>query len=433
MNTEVEGLAIASDATSATPPGRTPLSGASRDQIGVASACLIGNLISPTPIIYGPIGLFLIPIAQEFGWPREQVSGVLGPFAFATALAYPFIGRLADHYGPRRLIQLGNIAFGCCVLALGFSQPSALLFYGLFALIGAVGSLPSSMMYTRVVSGWFDKTRGAILGVTAGLGNGVGATIMPIVALILMTWFGWRGAFIGLGVLVLAIGIPVLALFLKEPPTGRATPAAPAAPLEGLTLPQAAKTPIFWLILAAICLCAGCLTAVMAHIVPILTDRHIPVAQSTLVVSVFAMVTAVFQIIVGFLLDRAGSPKLVAPLYLAAVAGMLLLELGSSMPVYVLGGALMGVGMGTEYGALPFFISRYFGLRRFGAIAGVMYSAVIVAQGITPYLMDVDFDRHKSYLLGLHIVDGVLIAGATIVALLPRYAATRRLWQAAAA
>jgi MFS family permease len=431
VNTEAEGLAIAGEANPSS--GRGLLSGTSRDQVSVASACLIGNLISPTPIIYGPIGLFLIPISQEFHWPREQVSGVLGPFAFVTALAYPFIGRLADHFGPRRLIQLGNLAFGCCVIALGFSGPSALMFYGLFALIGAVGSLPSSMMYTRVVSGWFDKTRGAILGVTAGLGNGVGATIMPIAALVLMNWFGWRGAFFGLGALVLAVGVPVLALLLKEPPTNRATRSAPAAPLEGLSLPQAARTPIFWLILAAICLCAGCLTAVLAHIVPLLTDRHVPVAQSTLVVSVFALVTAAFQIIVGFLLDRAGSPKLVAPLYLAALAGMLLLELGSSMPAYVLGGALMGVGMGTEYGALPYFISRYFGLRRFGAIAGVMYSAVVIAQGITPFLMDVDFDHHKSYLLSLHVVDAVLIAGATIVALLPRYAATERLWPAAAA
>ena len=423
---DLEGVSIEPSAT----PAPSPLAGASRDQIGVAFACLMGNLISPTPIIYGPIGLFLIPISHEFGWPREEVSGVLGPFAFMTALAYPFIGRLADHFGPRRLVRLGNIAFGCCVVALGFSLANPIVFYGLFALIGAVGSLPSSMMYTRVVSGWFDKTRGAILGVTSGLGNGVGATIMPLAALALMTWFGWRGAFIGLGVLVLAVGVPVLGLFLKEPPTGRAMTGAPATPLEGMTLPEAARTPIFWLILAAICLCAGCLTAVMAHIVPILTDRRVPIAQSTLVVSVFALVTAAFQVIVGFLLDRAGSPKLVAPLYLAAVAGMLLLEFGSSLPVYVLGGALMGVGMGTEYGALPYFISRYFGLRRFGAIAGVMYSGVIIAQGVTPYLMDVDFDHHRSYLLSLHVVDAILIAGATTIALLPRYRATERLWRA---
>jgi MFS family permease len=428
VNTKGESAAIPGDGAGAADRGAS--TGASRDQIGVASACLIGNLISPTPIIYGPIGLFLIPISHEFGWPRERVSGVLGPFALVTALAYPFIGRLADHLGPRRLIRFGNVAFGLCVIALGFAQPNVILFYGLFALIGAVGSLPSSMMYTRVVSGWFDKTRGAILGVTAGLGNGVGATIMPVIALVLMGWFGWRGAFIGLGLVVLAVGIPSLMLLLKEPPTTRATPAASTERLDGLTLPEAARTPTFWLMLAAIGMGAGCLTAVMAHIVPMLSDRHIPVAQGTLVVSVFAMVTAAFQIIVGLLLDRSGSPKLVAPLYIVALAGLLLLEFGSSLPVFLLGGALMGVGMGTEYGVLPYFISRYFGLRRFGAIAGVMYSAVIIAQGITPYLMDVDFDRHKTYLLSLHVVDVTLVVGAAILAALPRYGATKGRWKA---
>jgi MFS family permease len=98
--------------------------------------------------------------------------------------------------------------------------------------------------------------------------------------------------------------------------------------------------------------------------------------------------------------------------------------------MFILGGALMGVGMGTEYGVLPYFISRYFGLRRFGVIAGVMYSAVIVAQGITPYLMDVDFDSHKTYLLSLHIVDVTLVLGAAIIAALPRYVATKGRWKA---
>jgi MFS family permease len=97
--------------------------------------------------------------------------------------------------------------------------------------------------------------------------------------------------------------------------------------------------------------------------------------------------------------------------------------------VLVLGGALMGVGMGTEFGVLPYFISRYFGLRWFGMIAGVMYSAVIIAQGITPYLMDVDFDHHRSYLLSLHVIEAVLVAGAALIAALPRYAATMALWK----
>ena len=99
----------------------------------------------------------------------------------------------------------------------------------------------------------------------------------------------------------------------------------------------------------------------------------------------------------------------------------------------VLGGALLGIGMGTEFGALPYFISRYFGLRRFGMIAGVMYSGVIIAQGVTPLLMDIDFDHRRSYLLSLHVIEIVLVANAAMIACLPAYKATMARWKAVAA
>jgi MFS family permease len=429
MNSEVEAAALPAAPT----VGAGPPEHVSRVQVGVVLACLLGNMVCTTPIIYSPFGLFLVPIAQAFDWPRARVSGVLTLLALVTALAYPVVGRLADRHGPRRLILIGNLALGLGVIALGLSTPNVVLFYSLFGLIGVAGAMPSSMMFTRVIAGWFDKTRGSMMGITGGLGNGIGATVMPFVALLLMTRFGWRGAFFGLGALVIAIGLPTNLFLLKEPPVAR--PAHPTAPaeLEGMSLPQAAGTFIFWLMLTAIGLGSGCLTAVLAHVVPILTDRHFPVGQATAVVSVFAMVTAGWQIVVGWLLDRTGSPKLVAPLFLVSVAGLLTLEHGTSLPVLILGGALMGIGMGTEFGALPYFISRYFGLRRFGVIAGVMYSAVIIAQGVTPLLMDMDFDRRHSYVLSLHVIQAVMVAGAAMIACLPAYRATMARWRTATA
>jgi len=402
-----------------------------RDQVGVVIACLIGNIVSPTPIVYGALSIYLVPISRDFAWPREAVSGVLTLLALMTACAYPLVGRIADRFGSRPPILAGIVAFGACVTALGFSNGGVLAFYGLFALIGAVGSLPSTMMYNRVVSAWFDERRGAMLGITSGLGNGVGATIMPFIALGLMSAFGWRGGFMGLGAIVILIGFPVVFFGMKEPAAAELTTAAPVLP--GMGLSQAVRTSSFWLTLTAIGLGAGCLTGVMAHIVPILTDRRFPVAQATLVVSVFATVTAIWQIVVGWLLDKTGSPKLVAPLYIVSVIGVVVLERGTGLPALVASGALMGIGMGTEYGVLPYFISRYFGLRRFGAIAGIMYSAVIIAQGITPYLMDVDFDHHRSYRLSLHVIQALVVLGAAIIACLPVYAKTKALWVVAAA
>jgi len=419
------------DPAEPTSPGRVgdgDVARTRRAQMSVALACLIGNAISRTPVLNSPFGLFLIPIAHEFRWPRERVSGVLGLLAVVSALTLPVIGRWADRFGPRRLILFGSLGFGVCVIALGFSTPNFFLFYALFGLIGIFSSLPSTMMFNRVISGWFDKTRGTMLGLSAGGGNGLGATIMPFAALILMKTFGWRGAFIGLGAIVIVTGFPTFLLLLKEPPLADRGGIPSGGDVVGMTLAQAVRTRSFWQTLIAIGIGAGGLTAVLAHVVPILLDRGFPAQQGVLVVSVFALVGAGGMIVVGWLLDRIQSPKIVAPLYLIAVAGALALEHGATLPALIAGGAMMGLGLGAEFAALSYFIARYFGLRRFGMIAGVMYAIVTITQGITPYLMDVDFDHNKSYRLSLHVIEAALVVGAVIIACLPRYAATATLW-----
>jgi MFS family permease len=87
----------------------------------------------------------------------------------------------------------------------------------------------------------------------------------------------------------------------------------------------------------------------------------------------------------------------------------------------MLGGALMGIAMGTQYGALPFFIARYFGMRHFGVILGVMYSGVMAAQGITPVLLDAAFDALGSYRAAIIVAGTCLSVGALLLLMLPRY------------
>jgi MFS family permease len=425
MTGDIDVAPAASEATAPNPAAAR----ASRAQVAVVLACLIGNVISPILVVRGSFGLFLIPISHEFHWPRERVSGVLGLLAIISALTFPLVGRIADQFGPRRPILFGTVVGSACVVGLGLATANVWLFYGLFALVGTFSTLASTMMFNRVVAGWFDKARGAMLGVTSGLGNGVGSTLVPVGALVLMRAFGWRGAFFGLGAIMLAVGIPTMLWLLKEPPIvagGRTTAHTAAA---GMSLAEAARTRSFWQVLVAIGLGAGCLIAVLAHVVPLLSDRHFSRGQGVLVVTVFAMVGAGWTIATGWLLDRVASPKVIAPFYLIALAGVLALDRGATLPMFVAGGAMMGVGLGAEFGALSYFISRYFGLRWFGVIAGVMYSAVTVAQGVTPYLMDVDFDRHGSYLLSLHVVEASLVVGAAMIAFLPRYAATAASWR----
>jgi MFS family permease len=384
--------------------------------VGIVVAATTGNLVGITAAIMATIGVFLVPIATEFGWRRASVSGVLALIALINATLYPFVGRAMDRFGSRRLLIGGNVLLGFSIILLSMANGSITQFYLLFGLIGVAGSIAGSAMYCKVVSNWFDARRGLMLGVTAGGGNGVGATIMPIVAGLLVSHYGWRSAYAGIGGLVLLIGFPILFLFLHDAPPHAAVAAAPA---EGLTLREAVQTRAFRLMVVAVAAGAGGMTAVFTHVVPMLNDHGVSLTEATGVVAVFALVTAAWQMVTGALLDKFRSPGIIAPMYGTAIVGLLLLEFGNGTAAIMAAGALLGIGMGAEYGALAYFVSRYFGLKHYGSIIGALYSVVILAQGITPGLMDMSFDRTGSYAVASLAIAGALAVGMVLLSFMP--------------
>ncbi len=411
-------------------------------QAGVLVACTVGNMFSLTTAVTTVFSLFLAPIAHEFRWPRATVSGVLAMLAVIGVVVSPISGRLADRFGPRRVILVGQVLFAPAIALLALASGSVWQFYLLFALVGLLGSIPSPAAYTKMVCEWFDRARGAALGVMGGVGNGVGAALLPFIAVRLLERYGWRGAWLGDALVVFALGFPIMAVLLRdarrpskhlsqrerEGPAPKAWEgeglrshqAATATDPPGLTLAQALRAPTFWLILIAIALGAGCVTAVFVHVVPLLTDRGFSARLATNVLITFALVTSVWQVVVGALLDRTGSPRIVAPMYLCAIAGLLLLTFAPTPAGLYAGGALLGVGLGAEFGALPYFVSRYFGLAAFGTISGLMYSVVILSQGVTPVLMDAVFDATGAYRLAIYGVCTLLLLSAALLLLLPR-------------
>ena len=393
-------------------PGKPSLS----RPAGVVVACTVGNAVSVTPMVYTVFGLFLIPIATEFDWSRAAVSFVLFIIAVAGAISYPIVGRLIDRYGARPVILTGNVLFAASVASVSLVEASRFQFYTAYALIGISAAIPSSVMFTKVIAGWFDERRGLFLGIVGGLGNGVGAALSPLFVFALISSYGWRAGFQGIGAAVILIGFPVLYLLLRDPP--RDTVRSEREALEktqGLTLAEALKTPTFWIIMAAIALGAGCMTAIFAHVVPMLLDRGVPAGQATTVLATFSLVTAGWQIGMGYMLDRIPKPWIAAPFYLLALCGLLLLESTSSYPLLLLSGVLMGLGLGTEYGVLPYFLSRYFGTRHYGAISGSMYGVIVLTQGLTPFLMDLVFDITGTYDPAIIVICIGLVLGAILI------------------
>ena len=86
---------------------------------------------------------------------------------------------------------------------------------------------------------------------------------------------------------------------------------------------------------------------------------------------------------------------------------------------------LVGLGQGAEFDILPYAISRYFGLRAFGAIYGSIFAAVTLGGAIGPLVMGVSFDATGSYSMALILFTVASFTAAGLMAWLGPY----RVWE----
>jgi MFS family permease len=386
----------------------------------------VGNMLGVTPTVTAIFGLFLVPISQEFGWSRAAVAGAFTALSIGCGLMYPVAGRMADRLGVRPVLVGGYGLLGLAILGLSVAPANHAVFYALFGLAGLIGALPSNMLICKLLAEWFEEGRGFWMGLTGGVGNGLGAAIMPVLAAILMAHFGWRGAFRGVALVVLLVGAPIAFFTLKPRRRSKGANVLDEALLEGVSLSGAIRSPTFWLILSTVPVAGGSLTAIFANTVPILAAQGLSLANATAVVVVFALICTVWEPLVGHLLDRSDRPRLVAPFYLCAAAGLIVLTVCHSAPWLMAGGALAGIGLGSEFSVLPFVLSRYFGLKDLGAISGLAFMGVLASMSIAPIGLNLAFDRIHSYSVPIYVVAALLIYNAIVFVILKPYSASKR-------
>ena len=287
----------------------------------------LGLVVGNGPIILFTFGVFLKPIVTEFGWKRGTVASALTISQAVGALATPFVGKLVDRWGVRRVTLPFIVAFAVSTAAISRTSASPAIFILLYGICGLAGAGQSPLNYAKAISTWFETKRGIALGIAMG-GIGIGTALDPQVARVLINYFGWRGAYVGLGIMTLALAFPAVALFVREPDRNsvddrKVLSAAgynhhSTASIPGMAASEALKSFRFWFVLTAVFLVATSVNGAIAHIVPILTDRGISPAAATSLLSITGIALICGRILSGFLLDRFFAPYVAACFFLVA-------------------------------------------------------------------------------------------------------------------
>jgi predicted MFS family arabinose efflux permease len=383
----------------------------------VAGASAVGVFVSFASLLVYTFGILLKPLAAEFGWSREAVAAAFGIAAMTVAVCSPPLGYLLDRHSPRRIIVPSLIVFGGAFASLSLLTPRIWHLYAVFFVLGIVGNGTAQMAYSRAVSSWFTRRRGMALAIVMS-GGAVGAMVLPPLAEALISRVGWRRACLALGGMVLAIGVPSAARFVRERPAD--TPGA-RPHSAGATLAEGLRSRTFWIIVVVLFGSSIAQNGAIAHIAALLTDRGISPQGGALALSAMGAASLAGRFATGWLLDRFFAGRVSFGLLALAALGTFLLAGANSLGMGLVAAALIGFGMGGEADVTPYLLSRYFGLRAFSMLYGCTWTAYAIAGAIGPVLMGRAFDATGSYQTLLVTLAAATLAVAALMLLLPGY------------
>ena len=393
-----------------------------RPQIAIGLACFLGMVVS-SPAILSINPLLLKPTAEEFGWGRGTISLAYLVAAPVMAALYMVVGPALDRFGVRRLLLAGYVLFGAATALLSQLNGSVAQLLVLKLIATSFATLPTGVAFGKVISGYFTARRGTMLGLCLGGGGGFGTMVMPLIGAQVLEVYGWRFTYVAAGLIAIVVGLIATAMLPPDSPhrCNSEDGAKPQAKTFGIEGSVARKSRPFVILFAGTLLTCMVLNGTLAHLSAILTDSGMTTAQSAVAMSVYAGAMICGQFGIGILSDRIGTPRIFVPVLCLAIAGLGLLHGNPSQLSALLGAGFVGAAAGSEYGLLPYMVTRYFGQKSFGQLYGFIYAAAAMGTGIGPYAMGAVFDMAGSYDIAL-VSFGVAVASVIVLFLfLPRY------------
>ena len=282
--------------------------------------------------------VLMLPLEDEFGWSRTQLSLAVTVNLLFYGLMAPFAAALMARFGLRKVTSIALVLVSAgAALSIFATEPWQLvLTWGVMIGLGT-GSM-ALVFAATVADQWFVKSRGLVVGIlTAGSATGQLA-FLPFIAL-LVEGSGWRQAslLVAGGALVV---VPLVLLFLRNhpvdigmtpygaPSTWEYTPPARgnAARIALATLRRASKVRTFWALVAGFAICGATTNGLIGtHFIPSAHDHGMAETTAAGLLAVVGVFDIIGTIASGWLTDRVNPRILLAAYYGFRGLGLLVL------------------------------------------------------------------------------------------------------------
>jgi MFS family permease len=399
---------------------------------------IIGISFVNLAVAYGlffSFSIFFVAILEEFRWSRASIAGAFSLSTLLLGISSWFVGRLIDRFGSRKILIGGILILSFSTIASGWIKELWHLYalFGVFVAIGGsgLGWVPHSVLLFN----WFVEKRGTMVGI-AFSGMGIGILIIGPLSQFLISWYGWRIAYVLLGLMVLVLLLPLNCILpiiprekegfagnhrsnqsttvqgkIKRVSNGRDENVNPA-------FGHAMRTVPLWCFFFAFLLIPLGIFPVMVHQVAYVIDLGYSKMLAAFVLGTIGFLSSAGRMLFGTLSDRMGREKVATLSFLFSIVGILILlflPLLRSVFWFYLYAALFGLGFGARGPIITAMVADMYQGKHFGSIYGFIVIGSGIGGALGPWLGGYLHDLTGSYKIPFITCIPILVLACILV------------------
>ena len=354
-------------------------------------------------------------MSEDTGWSRSSLSLAVTIFMIVSAVAMPFVGRIADRFDIRTILIIGTVIVALGTGLIWFIQDfwQLVILYGVVFAIGhAASSIPAISV---MVSRWWPKSPG-LANSAAIAGMGLGPFVI-VVILTLLLFIGWRNIYAIIGIVNILVVLPIVMLFAKSRPNGitdqasgdieRAEsrdnirdmiPIVNTGDVKGFKLATVLGTSKhMWLLLFVFGICGVQDFFVNTHWVALANDNEIGKALSGFILALMGLMGLPGVIICGYITDRFGPaiPTLICFLIRTVIFAIIIYYQNTS--TIVVFSLFYGSTFLITAPLVAIYAKQVFGSKLMGLTGGIIIMVHQLLGGLGAVLGAMIFDSLGSY------------------------------------
>ncbi|GAA3573499.1 MFS transporter [Marinobacter xestospongiae] len=369
-------------------------------------------------------GLFQLPIALEFAWPRESFSLAIAIQNLFWGIGQPIFGALAERFGDRKAIFAGGMVYALGLVLSAFAiTPGQHQLLEVLVGFGIAGT-GFGVILAVVGRAAPEKHRSMALGIATAAGS-AGQIVGPPVAQMLLSQMPWQSVFIVFAGVIL---VSMFALQMMRAPE-RVQTTASDEPM-GLVLKRALKDPTFWLIFIGFFSCGYQLAFITAHFPAFITEMCGPISPDSLLyvlgvtsasglgaisIAIIGFFNIGGTLLAGWLGHRFSRKYLLAVIYLLRTLVSAAFIITPITPETVV---LFSVAMGSLWLAtVPLtsgLVAHIYGLRYMGTLYGLVFFSHQLGGFLGVWLGGAMYDMYNDYTIVWWVGVGVGAISALI-------------------